>query len=492
MKKVLLVSFVLVGFLLFPWGNAIAAKFFNEKLDLKGSVQQNLNVRTHRDVRDIQFSSFRSQLRLEGLLDLVKGPALNIKVYGLASYYYDEGLDVEADLRRAVRAEGGYDKYDDYKYPSHSEQWLKELYVDVRYENFTARIGKQMVSWGETAEARVADLINPLDLTYIISFPEWEDFKIGLWMARLFYKPEGWWQDLGFELIIIPFDFERTITPPAGSGLFLGAPPVPFLQNILDKQRFDMPSDGTSNFEIGMRIRGYATLLEGIDWTISHFYTRVDSPLVDEEEGFNNLTRIILGLGARGDVYTYPHYSSTAFTFTTTLDSLASDISGEIVYNSNRDYQFGSDPNASFKIKEKDLITSAVTIRRRTMVPYISDRLFWNRSRSVSFSLAWYQYHLLNHKHNKNTGEYIQWESGSKDSSWTKFTLGVSTGFFNDILMPVFCNISYNANGPTTISAGINFMPGDHWSWMAFYQQLNEAGIGRYQSQVILRMRYEF
>ena len=71
----------------------------------------------------------------------------------------------------------------------------------------------------------MTDVINSLDTTYLIAFPDWEDFKIGLWMARLFYTPENMWQNFAFEAIIISFDFEPQRVPPASSGLFFGSPP---------------------------------------------------------------------------------------------------------------------------------------------------------------------------------------------------------------------------------------------------------------------------
>lgn len=467
----------------------MAFKFFDDKLDVKGSIQQTLNVMTHEDVRDIRIGSFRTIGRLEALYDAVKTPDLEVNLYTMGNYYFDEGLAVDSDLRRAIRYEAGSNKFDNFRRPRDSEEWLKELYVDAKYKTLQLRIGKQLVSWGESAEAQVTDVINPLDIKYLVAFPDWEDFKLGLWMMRLFYKPENMWQDLLFELIVIPFDFESRRLPPAGSSFFLGPDPMPnyMMQKLFDKMRRDVPSDGSNCFEIGLRIRGFANIGEGVDWTLSHFYTRLDSPLVDGKDGYANMLRIILGLPSRGHVYTYPNYNSTGLTFATTWNKIRSAIRGEVAYNTNRDYQYGP-AFMGYKIKEKDLITSALKIARPTMVPYLSK---WNRDTSVEITFTWYQYWLLNHEYDKRSGDYIVWESGTRDSTWTKLVLSLYTSFMFQTIIPVF-NFVYDLNGGTTVVGGLNYQPGDHWQWMVSYQQINEKGLARYQDQVICSMRYEF
>ena len=481
MKKVPLIVLIALTALLMQSGYVSAWELLDDKLSIRGNIQQTMNIRTHRDSRNVRYSSFRSMVRGEALYNITEAPNTTLDFYILGNYYWDFALDIDANQRRAIANEAGRSRYSSFKRPREQEEWLTECYFDWKYKTFQARIGKQLASWGETAESRVADLINPLDTKYVIAFPDWEDYKIGLWMTRLYWTPENMWQDLSFELLIIPFDFEAQRVPPAGSGLFFGTDPMAnrLQQRVMDKQRRDAPSDGRRNFEIGLRIRGYANIGEGFDWTLSHFYTRLDSPLIDEEKGFANFLRLALGL-RHGDVYTYPFYNSTAFTFSTTWDAIKSAIRGEMVYNSNRDYQSGNTGD----IKERDLISWALTLSRQTMVPYLSD---WNRSTAFELSLTWYQYHLLNHDSD------ITWEAGygNRDSSWTKFNFQVIWPMFFATLTPVF-NLVYDVNGNTTVVGALRYAPGDHWSWMCNYQQVNESSVGRYQNQVILSARYEF
>ena len=483
MKEVL-VRVILFIACLTTCGNAWAFQWLDGKLDVRGNIQQTANILTHEDFRDIRTSSFRSMIRGEALYECIQKPDLNVRFYVLGNYYYDSALDIDSPMRHSIRAEaGGRHKYRDFRRPRDSEEWLTEAYVDIRYKDFQIKLGKQLVSWGETAESRVADVINPLDLKYIIAFPDWEDFKLGLWMIRMYYTPQEIWQDLSFELLVIPFDFEEQRMPVAGCGFFNGAPDMGSVyQKMWDKQRRDAPSDGLKNLEIGLRIKGFANIGEGIDWAVSHFYTRLDSPLIKGEKGFNNQLRMLFDMPLKGDMYTYPHYNSTALTFVTTWNRIGTSIQGECVYNSNRDYQYGA-----YKIKEKDLIASALTFSKSWMVPYLSH---WNRDTAYEVSLSVYQYWMLNHEYNKKTGDYIIGETG-KDSTRTKLVFSCGTPFLFATLIPGV-NLVYDTNGTTVISALVSYQPGDHWKWQVIYQQMNEQGAARYQNQMIFSARYEF
>jgi len=475
----------LIVFTIYPASNAVSFELFGGRLhEGKGSIQQTMNYRTHRDVRDVAISSFRTTFRIEGLYDVVTTDKWDVKLYGLFNYWYDGGVDVEANLRRAVKYEDGSSSgVKELRRPNCEEEIVREFYLEIERGDLQCRLGKQLVSWGETAESRVADLINPLDLNNIIAFPDWEDFKVGLWMGRFFYTPKNFWQSLSFELIVIPPDFQWQRLPSAGSGLYFGTPQMPegMFGKMLHKMEHDRPPNNWSNTEIGLRIRGYTWFT---DWTLSHFYTRVDAPIIDGTKGFRQLMNMMLGLPVRDEIFTYPHYNSSAFTFSRPWDWLKSTIRGEIVLNSNKYYQYGQ-----YRKKKADLLTCAISWDRANMVPWLS---YWNRSRSVQTTLTWYHYRLLGHKYNKHTGEFINWESGKKDSTWNKLTLGVETGFLYDTIYPVF-NFAYDFNGGTTVVGALRYAPGDHWRWMVIYQQVNEEGEpGRLNDQVIFSMRYEF
>jgi len=67
-----------------------AIELFDGRLhEVKGSIQQTLNYRTHQDERSVKFSSFRTTFRGEGLLDIITQSSWNLKLYGLFNFWYD-------------------------------------------------------------------------------------------------------------------------------------------------------------------------------------------------------------------------------------------------------------------------------------------------------------------------------------------------------------------------------------------------------------------
>ena len=84
MKKLTFVTLVLTTLLILPWGTALAFEWLDGNLEARGNFQQTMNIRTHEDVRDIRYSSFRSMLRGELRYKMVQNPDLKIEFYGLA------------------------------------------------------------------------------------------------------------------------------------------------------------------------------------------------------------------------------------------------------------------------------------------------------------------------------------------------------------------------------------------------------------------------
>jgi hypothetical protein len=454
---------------------------FGKDLFVKGSIQQNLDLRTHRDDRDVQISSNRSTFRIEGDYNVYDSVNLDVNFYTLINYWYDTGDSLDQNLRDAIRFEdAGSHALKETRRSNEQAEILKEFYLNFTTPTFVARIGKQIVTWGESADAIVADVINPLDVTNLKVFPDWEDLKIGLWMLRCFYTPKNMWSDLSFDFIFIPNDFQYTRLPPAGNGLFFGSDQSPNTGRILHKLRHDTPANTLQNAEFGLRIRGYT---KRIDWTISHFYSRLDDGLIDREKGFDQLVNLLFGLPVTDKIYTYPFFHATAVTFSSDQPGIKSTIRGEMVLK-QRDYQFGAS-----KIRKKKLLTTAIAIDRKIFIPWLTPK---NRMKFLGTRLTWYHYKLFGMINDQATGEFINWESGTRDSSWDKITLQLDYSFhYGDYQQ--FFNITYDCNGKTTLSGTFLYAPGDHWRYSVSYQQRNEQGDrGRLASQVMFNVRYHF
>ncbi|MEI6125784.1 MAG: DUF1302 family protein [Pseudomonadota bacterium] len=479
LKNILFVSAFLFVFV----SNSFALDFFDGQLhEVKGRVQQTMNIRTHQDFRDIKINSFRTMLRLEGLLDITKQPNYNIGLYGLFNFWSDSATSIDGGLKRAIRREAdGSRGLHSFRWANEEQEIIKEFYLDTKIGSwFNVRLGKQLVSWGETAETRVADLINPLDFSNLTAFPDWEDYKVGLWMGRFFITPPDMPQDMTFEFIVIPYIFEEDRYPVGGSGAFIGSAYSPYTNGILHKRRHDKPSPSLSNTELGFRIRG---LTLGADWALSVFNTRADTPLVRGIRGLQSQTLWIGGGRNEGDIFEYPFYTSYAATFARPIDAIKSTLRGEFVLNADRPYNYGS-----YKREDKDLFTSAITLDTNNFVPIISPLI---RNRAIASSVSWIHYKLKDFKYNKRTGEYIKWDSGTRDSSWDKITLTLSTGIYYDTILPAFSFV-YDFNGTTTYLYKLTVAPGDHWRYEVIFQKANEQGVKEFSDQVVLSLRYEF
>ncbi len=290
----------------------------------------------------------------------------------------------------------------------------------------------------------------------------------------------------------------ETRLPVAGHGFFAGNSTTAPFNLILSRIRRDCPSETFKNLELGLRIKGYSNLWEGIDWSVSHFYSRQDTPVAagsDGSKGYGNFILAALNLPflqPTGAVFEYPFFHSTAFSFSTTWNKPKLLIRGESTYNSNKTYHYGTGGPIAPNTKDKDLITTSLSVKRYVELPVVSGA--WNRHTPVAMTVAWYNYWMLNHEYDKESGNYIMGDTG-RDSTKTKMTFNVTAFFLNYQLVTDFYG-AYNANGGTMGLIRIVLQPTNSWTYVLAYQQFNEDyqpdGLGRYNNQVIFSAKYDF
>ena len=93
----------------------------------------------------------------------------------------------------------------------------REIYADINIGNWSFRLGKQQVVWGESDGIRLMDCINPQDLQfqfyYYDSDEGYERSRIPLWLIKArYYFPHEWFggliRDQSIEFVINPGDNE--------------------------------------------------------------------------------------------------------------------------------------------------------------------------------------------------------------------------------------------------------------------------------------------
>ena len=140
---------------------------------------------------------------------------------------------------------------------------LRELYLDLFFENVDVRLGKQYIIWGVLEGNRVTDEMNPLDFRELF-LPDLLDYRVPLWSAKVdYYRDEA-----DYQFVLIPqLKFHQPA--PQGSEWEL----LQEVPNTTYPETYKL-----SNAEFALK----ATTSQFLDTeiTLSYFYTWDDYPVL--------------------------------------------------------------------------------------------------------------------------------------------------------------------------------------------------------------------
>ena len=152
------------------------------------------------------------------------------------------------------------------------EAELRELYVEIVYENFDFRFGRQQVVWGESLGLRILDVLHPQDFREFI-LDDFIDARIPLWGSRVDYTFDDWVLEgvwfLDFEENRLAdqgseWQFRNVILPALPVHDFF--PPFPSVRVAKTKK----PEDGRlRDSEVGFRVTRF---LRNMDVSLNYFY----------------------------------------------------------------------------------------------------------------------------------------------------------------------------------------------------------------------------
>lgn len=435
----------------------------------------------------------RTHLYIEGLYHLFRNDDTIIDIYALGAYYYDFAHQIDGDYRRGISA------YDLNKYRSpHGEEVMKEVYINYVQGPWTLRLGKQQVVWGETGTQRTADVINPLNMrSHVVGVDDWEDFKKGLWMFRGFYQTDLA-NDLTFEWVWVPNDFQKMDLPPEGS-VYNSTYSAGFFSNMQRLWKYDEGhTNGIHASQGGFRIRGYNW---DWDWTVL-YYNGIDASAVvwdwgNRKNGYTPSTKVGYSLYAAGiggfnlwaaeyninasmgkplpdqpttrqfKYYRTDNFGATGTKYFENATLFGKYIPLKTIVRLEFAYKLGvhfntahPDPNSGNwlidGITESDVVAYGLEISRDWLPSWITR---FNGNRSVDTTIGLYQDWILDF----NRRFYVQgWNRGGGDRSSTTISFGVVTDWFK---MEVRTQFSYaqNVSGNGYVWAHILYGPGDHW-----------------------------
>lgn len=151
---------------------------------------------------------------------------------------------------------------------------MRELYVDLYFDKFDLRMGKQQVVWGKADGVFITDVVSPLDLTEFL-LPDFNEIRQGVLAAKFNYYMGT---DM-FELIWIPV-FTSTERPGAGS-IWGVEPDFPVPVNY-DWSRADV----TTSLENSEIFAKYSFLSSNLDLELMAGYTWDDDPSMHISRNF--------------------------------------------------------------------------------------------------------------------------------------------------------------------------------------------------------------
>lgn len=157
---------------------------------------------------------------------------------------------------------------------------LREVYMDMYFNKFDLRIGKQQVVWGKADGVFITDVVSPLNLTEFL-LPDFDEIRTGVIAAKLNY----YLKNSTFEAIYIP-QFTPTVRPDANSIWYI-QPDFPITPTFDWSKSTVNPSLENSEFFLK-----WSAMTSKIDFELMGGYTWDDNPAMHVKKEFeiNNST----------------------------------------------------------------------------------------------------------------------------------------------------------------------------------------------------------
>ncbi|MBT8339855.1 MAG: DUF1302 family protein, partial [Desulfatitalea sp.] len=366
LHKLFLILLILEGIVL-AGATSSSAYEVNEMLILNGYLENQSGVRTedhflgYAEAGDMSLMINTAQLDVKGWF----GDAISYKAKVRAWYDAVYDLDSSIDQRPADEDRHIHDVD------------LHTYYVTAEYGPLNVQLGQQELVWGETDLFRMADVINPIDLSWHYLWPalDGDGYRIPLRMAVVNYITD--WNNFVAEAVWIPEHFRPTKIAAEGANYFPPAFLLPGGYNVantlIDRAYEESDSD---NSQYGLRLKA---TLGGADASVYYFHKKADLPALD----FNTA---MLALEAKFDAYdivgaTLNYYEA----MTKTVFRL------EATYNFKQPYTafenhplFGLVPNAV----EKDTFAYMIGFDNESF-------LGWPKGRTVNISGQMFQQYII-------------------------------------------------------------------------------------------------
>ena len=225
---------------------------------------------------------------------------------------------------------------------------MRELYLDLYFDNFDIRIGKQQVVWGKADGVFITDVVSPLNLTEFL-LPDFDEIRRGVIAAKIDY----YIGNSTIEAIIIP-QFTPTLTP-ASNSIWYIQPDFPAPATFDWSQSEIKPS--LENSEVFLK---YSLMSSNIDFDIMGGYTWDDNPTMHVQKQFGMDTSTVPPSPILTGISITPQHHRLGLvggSFSTEIKGVI--IRGEAAYYNGKYFQTSA-PMAVDAIIQKDYLNYVV------------------------------------------------------------------------------------------------------------------------------------
>ncbi len=215
---------------------------------------------------------------------------------------------------------------------------LREAYLDLYFDNFDLRVGKQQIVWGKADGVFITDIVSPKDLFQFL-LPEFDEIRIGVEGAKFDY----YLNDNTFEIVWLPV-FSPTKYANLNS-IWSVTPTFPMVPTF-DRSKLRI-NPSLENSELFLK---YSALTEYVDFEIMGGYMWDDDPTM-----FSSFVPTGGGMNSTYLVITPEHkrLSLAGGSFSTTLGPLV--LRGESAYYFGK-YFNTTNPTVNQGVIQKDYI----------------------------------------------------------------------------------------------------------------------------------------
>ena len=145
---------------------------------------------------------------------------------------------------------------------------LRQLYMDLSFDAFDFRMGKQQVIWGKADGVFITDVVSPKDLSEFL-LPDFAEIRQGVTALT----SNAFIGNHTFSLVLVPL-FAPTITPDSGS-IWRVAPPAPAGVRVsMDASQQDVALKAVNSEVFGR----WSAMLESVDFEVMAGWMWDDDP----------------------------------------------------------------------------------------------------------------------------------------------------------------------------------------------------------------------